>query len=93
MVDKPLQVGGLQDIYSRGVGEHQRPPPEVILARGDKVCDDAVVVGRTDDFSYRDAHALGVQSRHGVAKVAGRDANINGLPERDNTVPAQIQIA
>lgn len=62
VVDKPLEVGGLQDIYSGGVGEHQRPSPKIVLACLDKVSDDTVVVGCTDNFSYRDAHLFGVHS-------------------------------
>ena len=75
-VEQTLQVAGNQDIHGRGNCGVEGTVP-VIDTGAQKIRQHIVGIGRTDQLIYRQAHLHCIVGRQNIAKIPGRNYNID----------------
>ena len=82
MVQQAFQVRRDQNIHAGRSGFVERAPG-CVSTGGEEVGEDIVFVGSADQLAHGQAHLLGVIARQNVAEVAGGDAEIHCVAQRD----------
>ena len=74
-VQQTLQIAGNQNVHRRRCGGIELTVP-VVYAGADKVCQNLIDIGRTDQLAEGHAHHLGIVSRQNVTEITGRHYNV-----------------
>ena len=83
LVELALEIARDEDVHGGARREDELAVDDVVDARLDEVRQDAVGIARADDLVDGRANLFGVPAREDVAKVAGRDGDVDGIARLD----------
>ena len=92
MVQQTLQVAGDQDVHGRRIGQIKLSV-DIVNARVEEVGQDLVLIGRTDERLYWNAHLACVISSQDISEISGRHHDIDRISGLDLSPFHQLGIA